>query len=55
MAEIPPRDPRKGDDRPVAPEPGPRSVPPGPEIQPGQTQPTEAPTPDTPDELPPPA
>jgi hypothetical protein len=45
MAEIPPRDPRKGDDVPPMP---------GPELQPPPTEPEIRPEPPGPDMIPPP-
>jgi hypothetical protein len=54
MAEIPPRDPRKGDEQPVPAEPTTRPPAPGPEIEPGHGQPAETPTPTLPDEIRPP-
>ena len=53
MAEIPPRDPRKGDERPVIPDSPTHPARPGPEVQP--TNPPETPTPELPDEIQPPA
>ena len=54
MAEVPPRDPRKGDERPLTPEPPARPPAPGPEIEPAQPEPIETPVPTLPDEIQPP-
>lgn len=54
MAEIPPRDPRKEREQPAPPDGPARPPQPGPEVEPGRTQPAEAPVPSGPDEITPP-